>query len=119
MGEIILFVIAIILYILMAPLGFFFTLLPRRNWGSNTKEYLGNIAYSIDQHGNVICERLFNWILIKDNSKPFGNPDETISSVLGKNKVINNLTIVGSGLDWILNMIDPNHSINSIEGDEL
>ena len=58
-----------------------------------------DLAHSIDQTGNVICERLFNHILIKSRIHRFGNPDETISSVLGKNKVINNLAFLGKGLD--------------------
>lgn len=76
------------------------------------------MAYSKDQHGNVMARDLFNYALIKDNSLSFGDPDETISSVLGKNKIKDNLTSVGKRLDYILNRLDNNHSINSIEHDE-
>ncbi|AOR29526.1 NUDIX hydrolase [Formosa sp. Hel1_33_131] len=75
-------------------------------------------AISIDQLGNVVCKELFNDTLILHTGIPFGNPDETISSVLGKNKKANTLSKGGKGLDWILNKLDPNHSINSIEIDE-
>ena len=75
-------------------------------------------ALSIDQLGNVVCKELFNDILITPSGIPFGNPDETISSVLGKNKLNSSLTWLGKSLDWILNKLDPNHSIKSIEADE-
>jgi len=75
-------------------------------------------ALSIDQLGNVVCKELFNDALITPSGIEFGNPDETISSVLGKNKLNNSLTWLGKSLDWILNKLDPNHSINSIENNE-
>lgn len=75
-------------------------------------------ALSIDQLGNVVCKELFNDALITPSGIEFGNPDETISSVLGKNKVKNTLTKTGLALVWTLNKLDPNHSINSIEEDE-
>ena len=62
---------------------------------------------------------MFNSILISSKSEyKFGNPDETISSVLGKNKRAGNLLYLGKRLDAWLNGIDPNHSIKSIEEDE-
>ena len=45
----------------------------------------------------------------------FGDEDETISSVLGKNKLTKTLTKTGKTLDWILEKLDRNHSIESIE----
>jgi 8-oxo-dGTP diphosphatase len=45
----------------------------------------------------------------------FGNPDETISSAIGRAKLSNKLTFVGKALDFFLNLIDKNHSIKSIE----
>ena len=48
----------------------------------------------------------------------FGNPDETISSVLGKNQRDNTLTLLGKLIVWVLNMVDENHSEKAIEDDE-
>lgn len=76
------------------------------------------IALGIDQLGNVICARLFNFFLIDINGHRFGNEDETISSVLGKNKKTNTLTLFGIVLDMVLERIDKNHNIKSIEEDE-
>ncbi len=82
---------------------------------------LGNLflstAIAIDQMGNTFCAALFNYTLQK-NGYPFGNVDETISGVLGKNKVQGTLTKTGKALDFILESLDPNHSINAIEEDE-
>ena len=86
----------------------------------NISQYLKEVAYGIDQLGNVVCADLLNLTLIKykKGSYRFGNPDETISSVLGKNCKLGTLTSVGKILNSILNLIDKNHSINSIEEDE-
>ena len=93
----------------------------KRNLGSgflNISEYFKDVAVSIDQVGNVICSDLLNLTLRKKGGINFGNLDETISSVLGKNKRKGTLSKVGKILDAILDKIDPNHSINAIEEDE-
>lgn len=74
-------------------------------------------AISIDQLGNTFCASLFNYFL-QDRGYKFGNVDETISGVIGKNKVLGKLTKLGKALDWVLESLDPNHSIKSIEKDE-
>jgi len=71
-------------------------------------KWLLNILISIDQLGNTICG---------------GDPDETISSRLGKLKVKHGGKIpwrrpVSRIIDWGLDKIDPNHSIDAIEEDE-
>ena len=45
----------------------------------------------------------------------FGDNQETISSVIGKNLEANTLSKTGIWLNKILNLIQPNHSIISIE----
>jgi len=45
-------------------------------------------------------------MLVK-KGKHFGDEDETISSVLGRN--IDNLTIAGKCLVWLLNTIEKDH----------
>jgi len=74
------------------------------------------MAIGIDQLGNIAGTHLFNHVLIKLASvNKFGDPDETISSVLGKNKREESLTSIGRGLTWLLDSLDPNHAIKSIE----
>lgn len=86
--------------------------------GRNFKAWNYDLAIALDQYGNVLCKYLFNNALIKINGYRFGNPDETISSVLGKNKKQNTLTNAGKILDKILDLVDKNHSIKSIDESE-
>jgi len=69
----------------------------------------------VDQLGNVIMQHLLNLLLVKKGGYKFGNRDETISSALGKNKQKNMLTGFGKSIDKILDIIDANHSLNSID----
>lgn len=71
-------------------------------------KWVVNILIGIDQLGNAIVG---------------GDPDETISSRLGKIKRKHGGTIPWSYplarvIDWGLEKIDPNHTIDSIEEDE-
>jgi 8-oxo-dGTP diphosphatase len=109
----ILLVLAIFLAIVLFPIGFSVAMFyPKRG------KYMYKIALGIDQLGNVVCKHLFNITLIKKDGYKFGNEDETISSVIGKNKVLNKLTYTGMLLSMLLDAIDENHSIKSIEADE-
>lgn len=106
-------IVAILLSVILFPIGFVIAMFyPER------EKYLFRIAISLDQLGNVVCKHLFNITLIKKGGYRFGNEDETISSVIGKNKVLNKLTYTGKLLSMLLDAIDENHSIRSIEADE-
>lgn len=76
---------------------------------------LFKIAISLDQLGNVFCKSLFNDFLITKEGHKFGDEDEVISSVLGRNNKLGTLTKVGKVLDFILNVFEKDHSIKSIE----
>ena len=112
-----LFLISIVLLLSTGPLGFLYGILH----GVVTKglrgfgEYLLKIAVSIDQLGNVLMQHLLNLLWVKKGGYRFGNRDETISSALGKNKAQGTLTGFGKAIDDILDLIDPNHSLNSID----
>lgn len=96
------------------PIGFAHSLLIWRGF----RRYLLNVAVTRDVSGNVYCGSLFNAVLIKGYSKhKFGNWFETISDNLGENKVEGTLNPLGKGLDYVLNLVDPNHSIKSIRED--
>ena len=58
---------------------------------------------------------LWNTTLRKSNGYEFGHRDETISSVLGKNKRAGTLSKAGICLAYILDKLDNNHCINSID----
>ena len=72
-------------------------------------QYVWNVLISLDQLGNVLFF--------------LGDPDETISSHIGRVKRANGGRVprhrfVMRALDIGLEWLDPNHSIDSIEEDE-
>jgi len=72
------------------------------------KKWIVNILIGVDQLGNALL---------------MGDPDETISSRLGKMKlhyggVIPWYRPLSKIVDYGLDKIDPNHSIDAIEHDE-
>ena len=120
MIGLILFIVSTFLACLIYPIAFLYSIgLTLLKSGYKTlDDYLFNCAYATDQHANVFLAKLFNDIMIKQGGHKFGNPDETISSVLGKNKLMGKLSWFGKCLDYILHLLDENHSIKSIEHDE-
>jgi len=103
----------IIKYICWIPM-FIYGLIRSRN----TKQWYLNLAISKDQYGNVLGMYFFNDLLITKVSKHrFGHPDETISSVLGKNKREKTLTKIGQILSNVLDFLDHNHVTKSIENE--
>lgn len=74
------------------------------------------LALSIDIWSNFVMAPLFNMILLKRNScyYRFGKEHETISSALGKNVLGNNLTIIGKGLNKLLDLFEKDHSIKAV-----
>ena len=122
--SIVLVVVAVILFVFLLPIAIIWGVIASF-WKRKAKHGVNELstwfyawAISIDQLGNVVCKELFNDALILHKGTQFGNPDETISSVLGKNKKAGTLNFLGKALDWVLNILDPNHSIKSIEEDE-
>ena len=116
-----LFLLAVVLSVLLMPLGFIYGIIRLwakadfKKWFVKFGKYLFVIAVSIDQLGNVIMQEMFDDLLIKPYGYKFGNEDETISSVIGKNKLMNTLTSAGKFLDWILNIFEKDHSVKNIE----
>jgi hypothetical protein len=103
-----LYIIAYILVAVFAPIGVIYGIIrnPR-----GVADKLFKMAISLDQFGNVAMEETFNDIL----GKGFGDEDETVSSVLGKNKEAGTLKLTGKLLSFILNKLDKNHVEKSIE----
>jgi hypothetical protein len=112
----VLFLISIVIASVLGPVAFIYTIIRSLVRLSRTEMQMlfGRLfyfmAYSIDQFGNVIGQYLFNDTLItKDSTYKFGNPDVTISAVLGMNKKNKTLSKLGTYICNILNYIDPNH----------
>lgn len=103
-----LFVLSILIFVFIGPLSFCWALF---KWiiGQDLRRYFFRLALSVDQLGNVLGAPLFNDVLIKEEGFKFGNPDHTISAVLGKNKKEGTLSRAGAWLAAVLNKIDPGH----------
>lgn len=110
MINLILYIIAYLLGIIVIPIGMVWALFRPDRGG-----YFYKLALAIDQLGNVAMCRIFNDILIKPNRDRFGSEDETISSVLGKNQINKTLRPLGKFLVFLLDKIEKNHCIKSIE----
>lgn len=120
MGTILAFV-SVILASILFPLGLLITFvinLYKRRWKFSFKrldQQFLSIATSVDTSGNVICKDLFNIVLIEKSGYQFGNRKETISSALGKNQRDGTLTRTGKLVVFILNKIETDHCLISID----
>ncbi len=116
-----LFIISIVLTVVTVPLGIVYTVFKFIFKGKFAllfkvgNGYFYKFALAIDQMGNVAMQDLFNVLFIVNEGYKFGNEDETISSVLGKNEQLHTLSSFGTFLVKILNFLDKNHALNSIE----
>tara|TARA_R110000787_G_C13289230_1_gene433405 strand:+ start:357 stop:710 length:354 start_codon:yes stop_codon:yes gene_type:complete len=111
----ILLIIAILMSVILFPLGWLYSLFTFKLSIRKLSGYFKAIAISIDQLGNVVMANLMNDTLIKDNGHKFGDPDETISMVLGLNKREKSLTNMGIKIADILNKIEKDHVEKAIE----
>lgn len=104
------YILFLVAYLLFLPLTIFNALNVRK------KGYFLDTAINIDRFGNREFRFSLNKYLIKENSPfRFGNIEETISSVLGKNKRFGYLTKFGKVICSILDFIDKNHCEKSIQ----
>lgn len=77
-------------------------------------DYFRKLAVSVDQFGNASCKLLFDFILIKKKGYKFGDIDDTVSYILGRNYYKGTLTILGRFIVFILNLIDKEHITKAI-----
>lgn len=110
---ILLAIVAAFMTVIITPFGIIYECITLMRF-STISEYFFNIAVSIDQMGNVTCQGLLNDTLRKKEGFRFGDPDETISSVLGRNQQAGTLTFLGKIVAGTLNRIQPDHCIKSI-----
>ena len=57
---------------------------------------------------------MFNRLLIEQDGYKFGKVQETISSVLGKNQLLDKLSLTGRALVVLLELFEEKHCIKSI-----
>lgn len=113
-----LFIVSLVLKRFLEPFMYIYSsiiALSKGEWN----QYNTDLAISTDQYGNGLSRYLFNQVLIKkESTHKFGNIDETISSVIGKNKLFGTLTWLGKAVDTILDLLEPDHSIKAIDNTE-
>lgn len=108
------FLLFIFAWLLILPLTVWNLIVVNKKYG-NTKGYFRSTALSIDIWGNREFRTLWNSRLIIESGYQFGREGETISSALGKNKLMGTLTKEGVKLANILDKMDRNHCVNSIK----
>ena len=126
--SIVLFLIASVLSVVLLPLGIIWTVgeIIVRIFTSEQKKSalaksiwfltstLHSLALWLDQIGNAVCRDLFNRLLIEKDWYKFGKVQETISSVLGKNQMLDTLSLWGRILVSILELFEGDHCLKSI-----
>lgn len=126
--SLVLFLIAGALSVVLLPLGIIWTVgeILVRIFSSSEKKSafaksiwfltatLHSLALWLDQIGNAVCRDMFNRLLIEKDWYKFGKVQETISSVLGKNQILDTLSLWGWILVSILELFEEEHCIKSI-----
>jgi hypothetical protein len=113
---IILYIVAVILFVPLTIINFVCVLVKYGVKWTTIDRFFYETAVDIDRFANRNFRTLWN-LTLQRNGYKFGNINETISSALGKNKLNNTLTIAGKVLCFILDKLDDNHCIKSIQND--
>ena len=115
MGNLILVILAKLLYLVFEPISFVYVNFFKKKFTwKRLNGYFREQAVAIDRFGNSQYRSLFNALFVAENGYHHGNINETISSVLGKNQRDETLTKLGKLLVKILDTIDKNHCLKSI-----
>ena len=126
--SLVLFLVAGALSIVLLPLGIIWTVgeIIVRIFSSSQKKSafsksiwfltatLHSLALGLDQIGNAVCRDMFNRLLIEQDGYKFGKVQETISSVLGKNQLLDKLSLTGRALVVLLELFEEDHCLKSI-----
>ena len=126
--SLVLFLIAGALSVILLPLGIIWTVgeILVRIFSSSQKKSafsksiwfltatLHSLALWLDQIGNAVCRDMFNRLLIEEGGYKFGKVQETISSVLGKNQLLDKLSLTGRALVVLLELFEEDHCLKSI-----
>lgn len=106
--------IGFILFIIALILIFFLTIV--NYWYVETKKgYFKSTARNLDIFANREFRAFWNAVLIESDGYQFGKEGETLSSALGKNQRLEKLKPKGRRLVFVLDKIDPNHCLKSID----
>ena len=116
MIELVILIVAITLLYLLLPVAAAFMVIKYLFTGNKRMlaVWFYRTARAIDVFANVNGAEFFNAIFIIEGGYKFGNPQETISSVIGKNQRDKTLSIAGQILRWSLDKVSNDHCLNSI-----
>lgn len=110
---IILLVLSGFLYAVLIPINIIHLVIDTFRWNNAGKsrwkyinDYCRSSAYAIDKAGNVFAASFLNAVGVKRGGYLHGNPDETISCVVGYNQWNEKAQLLGIGLRATLNAID-------------
>jgi len=109
--DILLFLVAYVLLLPLTIINYVVVLITSKD---HAKGYFRSTAVNIDKFGNREFRTLWNKTLKTSEGYEFGNPEETISSALGKNERDGTLSRTGKCLAWLLNLLDKDHCQKSI-----
>lgn len=119
--SILLWLVSIILKYLTFVISFVFTpiyYLVTLKWlkgGYKLSEWFYNMAISNDQGGNVQSALTFQKMFTRGKAFEFGEPDDTVSYVLARNRYKGRLNAFGRIIAWLLDKIDHKHIDKAIE----
>jgi hypothetical protein len=113
MKYIVVFLFAVVAFVLLAPVLFVGTL-TFRIFTDGSGNYLYKVAYSIDQLGNAVGGEFWQTLLVNRFAPyHFGEPDDTISYALARNEGY--WSGAGKVLVWVLEFVDPGHMKKSLK----
>ena len=108
---ILLYMIATILWVILTPINW--VIIAFKHGLSN--DYFKQTALDIDRFGNRNFRAFLNTTMRVNEGYFFGNENETISSVLGKNQRDKTLSNFGNIICFTLDSIDKDHCLKSIK----
>ena len=111
MKGLVLYIVAALLFLPLTVLNVFCVIIKN----GNANGYFFQGAIDIDKFGNINLRCMLNTLLRKKGGSKFGLEDETISSVLGKNKRDKKLSGVGKAVAAVLDLLEKDHCIKSIK----
>tara|TARA_R110000772_G_scaffold51709_4_gene118591 strand:+ start:161 stop:622 length:462 start_codon:yes stop_codon:yes gene_type:complete len=121
MQGISLLILAIVFTAFFVILSFIFDpiyYLIRLKWQSGLNhlgDWFKKLSISLYQFGNASAATMLNFALRKKGGIDFGDEDDTISYVIGRNYYHNSLTIFGHMIRLILHLIDRNHVQKAVD----
>ena len=112
--SLIFLIIGTIANIAFIPLTIIIGIFKRRD----VKLYWHYMKHLTSQGGGVLHSASINLLCFKKGGWKAGSPDESVSSCFGKNYELGKLTLFGKAWYWVMDKMDPNHSLDAIEDDE-